>query len=726
MPFSEKRFIIAGLFPAIIFSIIGLRLFYLQVVRGSFYNERSQSNFIQERPISHSRGMIFDQSGIALVDNRPAHDLYVTFAMLPSGEKTVKQIASFMHLKSNLTRKKIKDLHAALQSQNDATIYLGFIKSDKSCANLENLIETEYISGVEVDFLTTDNKKGCKVNITPRNLPLQQNIFKRLQELIGFNSDEFTPYIVSAEKRSQGLNKFKPTLLISDIPFESYARIETAISLGLLPGVAIFDSVKRRYIKGDFASHALGFLNEISAKELTQKSGYKMGQLIGRKGLEKVYEKDLRGVNGVERYVVDAKGRRFNEAWEKALLGDDRFESPKPGLGMVLSLDYEMQKAAEKAFSGQAGSVIALEVGTGFVLALASFPSFNPNDLIAQDNQKTLIGLNKNPLRPWVNKAIQDNYAPGSTFKTVTAIAGFEHNLLTTKTRHDCTGIFHLGRTSWRCFKRDGHGLIDVVEALKTSCDSFFYTLGHSLESDKLANTARLLGFGKKTGIDLDLEVSGLIPDKDYYRKRLGYHAPGFVINSSVGQGDVTVTPIQLVVAYEAILNGGTIYKPQLVRKIIDINHNTVREIKPKEVSHLKESKDTLSLISKGLSYVTKPGGTASGLIWRSDLPELSKWVRESGVVIGGKTGTAQVVKLSKLIKHLDPAKVEYLRRDHAWFVGFAPAEKPEVVIVAMTEHGGFGGTASAPVVAELIKTWYEKVRGKGRYAHFGQAITEQ
>ncbi|MDA0712929.1 MAG: penicillin-binding protein 2, partial [bacterium] len=620
----------------------------------------------------------------------------------------------------------LKNLHAAQSNKNEANLHFSFIKSSKLCVNLENLIETEYISGVNVIYLVNNKTNGCKITIAPNELPSQQNIFKRLQELLGFSSADFAPYISSAEKKAEGLNRFKPTLLISDIPFESYARIETAISLGLLPGVAIFDSVKRRYIHGEFASHTLGFLNEISAKELTQKSGYKMGQLIGRKGLEKFYEKELRGVNGVERYVVDAKGRRFNETWEKNLLGDDRFESPKPGHGMILSLDYEMQKAAEKAFSGQAGSVVALEVGTGFVLALASFPGFNPNDLIAQDNQKTLIALNKNPLRPWVNKAIQDNYAPGSTFKTITAIAGFEHNLITTKTRHDCTGIFYLGRTSWRCYKRDGHGTIDVVEALKSSCDSFFYTLGHALESDNLANTARLLGFGKKTGIDLDPEVAGLIPDKNYYEKRLGYHAPGFVINSSVGQGDVTVTPIQLVVAYEAILNGGTIYKPQLVRKIVDINQNTVREIEPEAVSHLKESKDTLALISKGLSYVMNPGGTASGLIWRSDLPELSKWLRQSGVVIGGKTGTAQVVKLSKLIRHLDPAKVEYLRRDHAWFIGFAPAEKPEVVIVAMTEHGGFGGTASAPVVAELIKTWYEKVRGKGRYAHFGQTITEQ
>jgi penicillin-binding protein 2 len=725
MPFSENRFFVTGLIPAAIFLIIIVRLFYLQIVRGDFYLERSQSNFIQERPISHSRGMVFDQSGVALIDNRPAHDLYVTFALLPDNRKTLKQIAQLMALSSSKIKELDLELKQALQVKDSRSIVLGSLKSKELCSKIEKVVEKESIEGVHVGFATLDIPYRCQISVKALQLPSKETAFENLRELLEFNKEDFFVYVAKAEKKAKGLGQFKPVLFMTDIPFEAYARIEGAISLGLLPGVAIFDSVKRRYIYDNMASHALGYLNEVSAKELREKINYRPGQRIGRKGIEKIYETELRGQDGVERYVVDAKGRRFGEIWEQALLGDDRIQASMPGHGLILSLDYELQAAAERAFLGQAGSVIALEVGTGFILAMASFPNYNPNKIVARDNQKILSSMAKDPLKPWINKVVQEHYAPGSTFKAITAVAGFEHHLLTPQTHQNCSGAFYLGRTSWRCFKREGHGRIEVVEALKTSCDSFFYNLGYQLGPDRLAITAKLLGFGRKTGVDLDMEIPGIMPDREFYKKRLGYYAPGFVVNNSIGQGEVTVTPIQLAVAYDAILNGGTIYKPQLVREIIDIQGKRVSVQKSITLAHLKESEKNLRLVKEGLAYVTQPGGTASSLLWRYDLPELSKWLRESGVVIGGKTGTAQVVKLSKSIKHLDPTKVSYMQRDHAWFIGFAPVQNPEIVVVTMTEHGGFGGTSSAPVVAEIIKTWYQKVRGKGRYAHIGESLVK-
>ncbi len=727
MPFSENRFFVAGIIPIAIFLIIIVRLFYLQIIRGDFYLERSQSNFIQERPISHSRGMVLDQSGLVLIDNRPAHDLYVTFALLPDNRKTLKQIAQLMALSNGNTKELDLKLKQALQTHDDRSILLGTLKSNELCAKIQMAVENESIEGVQVDFAANDMSSQCQISINSLQLPSKEAAFERLRELLEFSKEDFVTYVAKAQKKSQGLGQFKPVLFMTDISFEAYARIEGAVSLGLLPGVAIFDSVKRRYIYDNMASHALGYLNEISAKELRNNANtnYRPGQRIGRKGIEKVYESELRGQDGVERYVVDAKGRRFGQIWEQTLLGDDRIEAPIPGHGLILSIDYELQAAAERAFMGQAGSVIALEVGTGFILAIASFPNYNPNAIVARDNKKTLSAMNKDPLKPWINKAVQEHYAPGSTFKAITAVAGFEHHLLTPQTHQNCTGVFHLGRASWRCFKREGHGRIEVVEALKTSCDNFFYNLGYQLGPDRLAITAKLLGFGRKTGVDLDVEIPGIMPNKEFYKKRLGYYAPGFVVNNAIGQGEVTVTPIQLAVAYDAILNGGTIYKPQLVREIIDVQGQRISMQKSVTLAHLKESEENLRLVKEGLAYVTQPGGTASGLLWRYDLPELSKWLRESGVVIGGKTGTAQVVKLSKAIKHLDPTKVSYLQRDHAWFVGFAPVQNPEIVVVTMTEHGGFGGSSSAPVVAEIIKTWYQKVRGKGRYAHTGESLVK-
>ncbi len=725
MPFSENRFFIAGFIPVTVFLIIIVRLFYLQIIRGDFYHDRSQSNFIQERPINHSRGMVLEQSGLVLIDNRPAHDLYVTFALLPDNRKTLKQIGQLMALSSGKIKELDQNLKHALETKDARWIELGTLKSREICSKINDVVETESIGGVQIDEPIQGKTYQCQIRFNALQLPSKDAAFERLRELLEFSKEDFASYVTSAQKKAQGLGQFKPVLFMTDIPFEAYARIEAAVSLGLIPGVATFDSVKRRYIYDNMASHALGYLNEISAKELRTKIDYRPGQRIGRKGIEKVYEKELRGQDGVERYVVDAKGRRFGQAWEQTLLGDDRIEAPKPGHGLILSLDYELQAAAERAFLGEAGSVIALEVGTGFILALASFPNYNPNAIVARDNKKLLSAMSKNPLKPWINKAVQEHYAPGSTFKAITAVAGFEHHILTPSTHQNCTGVFHLGRASWRCFKREGHGRIEVVSALKTSCDSFFYNLGYQLGPDRLAFTAKLLGFGRKTGIDLDMEIPGIMPDKDFYKKRLGYYAPGFVVNNSIGQGEVTVTPIQLAVAYDAILNGGTIYKPQLVREIINVQGERIEEKKPVAIAHLKESEENLRLVKEGLAYVMQPGGTASGLLWRYDLPELSKWLRESGVVIGGKTGTAQVVKLSKAIKHLDPTKVAYMQRDHAWFVGFAPVDNPEIVIVTMTEHGGFGGTASAPVVAEMVKTWYQKVRGKGRYTHLGVSLVK-
>ncbi|MES2503281.1 MAG: penicillin-binding protein 2 [Myxococcota bacterium] len=703
MYFSEKKFTFLSFIPLVIVCILATRLFYLQIVRGDYYLSRSESNFIQERPVSHSRGLILDQSGVPLVDNRPSHDLYITFSLFPHASGTLKRIGSVVGMK----KADFLEAEAKIVAAKDEFV-LWKVAGSK-CQKLDHWLSTQRIPGV---FM-----QNCEVHVDPHLFPCRETAIAELSEILNLPKEEMQAYWALSEKKAQGLGQYKPILLIGDLDYDSYAKLEAAISLGILPGLVLFDSIKRRYIHGSLAAHALGYLNELSAPELIKKPNYRSGQRIGRRGIELMYESVLRGEDGYERTVVDAKGRRFSEAIERDWLGEDRVEPSIPGNNLVLSIDMELQQAAERMFAGKAGSVVALEVGTGFVLAMASFPAYNPNDIIARSNRKIFQTLTKDPLKPWLNKAIQEHYAPGSTFKAVTAVAGFEHKLLRPTDHKNCRGTFYLGKSSWRCFRREGHGSLDVIDALRTSCDVFFYTLGYELGPDRLGQTAKLLGFGRKTGVELDMEIPGIMPDRPYYMKRLGYYAPGLVVNSAIGQGDVTVTPLQLAVAYDAILNGGMIYKPQLVREIRGVDNNLIEMKKPVLVDHLKESQASLELVKEGLSHVMDPGGTASGLLWRGDLPELSKWLRESGIKIGGKTGTAQVVRLSKAIKHIDPRLVDYLQRDHAWFVGFAPVDKPEIVVVAMTEHGGFGGTTSAPVVAEMVKTWYEKVRGKGRYA---------
>ncbi|MEI6791293.1 MAG: penicillin-binding transpeptidase domain-containing protein, partial [Myxococcaceae bacterium] len=616
MYFSEKKFVFLSFIPVIIFTVLVLRLFYLQVIRGDYYLSRSESNFIQERPISHSRGLILDQTGAALVDNRPSHDLYVTFSLLPDTYLTLKKMAPLLGFK------KADLLEAETRIRAAKSKFILTHLSKTNCPLLESLLQTTHVPGIWVYH--------CDVNIDPSLFPARESALQELTVLLGIESEEMQIYWESAKKKAEGLGQYKPVLLVSDLDFDSYARLEAAISLGTLPGLALFDSIRRRYVQGSLAAHALGYLNEISAAELIKKPDCKQGQRIGRRGIELMYESVLRGEDGFEKTVVDAKGRRFSASVETDWLGEDRIEPSIPGQNLVLSLDLELQKAAERSFTGRAGSVVALEVGTGFVLAMASFPAYDPNQIILRNNRKIFQTLTKDPLKPWLNKAIQEHYAPGSTFKAVTAVAGFEHGLLKSSDHHYCNGLFNLGRASWRCFKREGHGSIDVVEALKTSCDVFFYNLGYELGPDRLAETAKLLGFGRKTGVELDMEIPGIMPDRAYYMKRLGYYSPGFVVNSAIGQGDVTVTPLQLAVAYDALINGGTLYRPQLVREIFDVDSKLLERKRPAVVAHLQESTKNLVLVKEGLSHILEPGGTANSLLWRSDLPELAKWLRES------------------------------------------------------------------------------------------------
>jgi penicillin-binding protein 2 len=262
----------------------------------------------------------------------------------------------------------------------------------------------------------------------------------------------------------------------------------------------------------------------------------------------------------------------------------------------------------------------------------------------------------------------------------------------------------------WRCFKREGHGPLQMVEALKVSCDSYFYELGHRMGLDALSEVAHQLGFGQKTDIGFAGETAGILPSKEYYKKRFGYVAPGFVVNMSIGQGDLSVSPIQMAMAYGAMANGGTVYKPQLVKEIINDQGEVIKRFEPQVKGSIADSALNFTEILHGLSFVTEPGGSAHSIRYKPEHADLAQWIKNENIVVVGKTGTAQVVKLSKLVKHVDPNSVPYEHRDHAWFVGVYPQHAPKIIVVVMTEHAsGTGGAISAPVTVRVMKKWHEK-----------------
>lgn len=723
--FSARRVTVFVVLIGAFFLVLVGRLYLLQVVRGASYLEKSEENFVQERRIAHRRGLILDQTGQVLVDSRPAHDVMLTVAFLPDSGRALSQLLAPLGLPRARVAELDKLVLAAVEGREQ--VQLLEVDDDDTCDAIAQRRQRFDTRGVEIE----PRAAGCVVVVDAAEFPSRAAVFARLRELLSVSAADFKPRLETALQKAAGLGRFKPTLLLEDIGFVEYARLQQAISLGDLPGIDVTSSQRRRYRLGSRAAHVLGYLNEISPEELKAQEEriakgevadgqpvYLLGDLIGRKGLEAAYESRLRGRDGIERVVVDAKGRNRGLTWAETLLGDERITPPTPGQSLVLSLDEHMQRAAEESFNGVAGSVVALEVDTGFVLAMASFPTYDPN-LVAGPAAKVVkrqLDVDKN--RPWTNKAIQDHYAPGSTFKAITAAAGLRNNLITeTSTRH-CPGFFRLGRATWRCYNRSGHGPIALVKALQFSCDTYFYSLGYDLGPDRLAETARMFSFGSRTGIDIGGESPGIMPDRPYYERRFGAYTPGLVVNNAIGQGDVTVTPLQLAAAYAAIANGGKVMKPQLVKEIIDEYGNVIEEITPVQVADVGLSPEVMALMNESLAHVTDPGGTASGLWWRRDrYAAMSQWLRDTGTVIVGKTGTAQVVRLSKSVAHVRAEDMPYEQRDHAWFVGYAPLDAPEVVVVTMTEHGGFGGSTSGPVTAEVLRAWFTQTRATERYA---------
>jgi penicillin-binding protein 2 len=669
--------------------------------------QRSESNFLQERVIKHNRGKILDHNGKVLVDNRLSYDLYITFSLLPESLKYLRMLATPLKINRYDLARLDQELILRAQAQVADEMPLASNLDFFVCRDINSLVRSKLITGVNFNF----EDRRCSITIDSTEFPSLPQSMDRLQNLLNMKRPDFEEQWQKSKKKAQGLARFKPGLFLADIGFDAYARIENAISLGLLAGVTVVPSKRRRYIYNNFATHVIGYLNQVSIDDLKDnEAGYRSGDYIGRRGIEAAFESDLRGQDGIEQLVVDAKGRRFSAQWEDGLLGTNRLTEPQAGSNIKLSIDYDLQKKAQELFLGLSGSVVIMDVNTGFIRAMASFPSFDPNIIVGGDNAKLVAELLKDKNRPFRNKALQDHYSPGSTFKPFTAIAGMTRQLITPNSGHPCMGTYRIHKTVWRCYKREGHGHINLADSLRVSCDSYYYELGHRMGLDALAETAAILGFGSLTGISLPGETAGILPTRNYYNKRFGYVAPGFVVNMSIGQGDLSVTPLQLAVAYAAIANGGTIYQPQVVEEILDDNNTPIKSFNKSIKTTISDSSYDFAEILRGLSYVTEAGGSAHGLRYRPEFSDISSWIKNNNIKIVGKTGTAQVVRLSKNVDHLlDVASVPYEQRDHAWFVSLYPPEKPEVVFVVMTEHGGFGGSTSGPVAVRLMKHWHEQ-----------------
>lgn len=539
-------------------------------------------------------------------------------------------------------------------------------------------------NGVEL----VKNRPSYNIELLSEDCPDPDATLRDLADVVGVGYEQLKKNVGQSTKKRR---RFEPKLVLGDVSRDTVARV--AARRHQLPGIIIAVTPARLYLKGEFASHTIGYIREITAAQLEQSrfSGYRMSDLVGKSGIEKFQENLLHGKRGVQRIVVNAAATRIGQSY---------FEPERAGHNVTLTLDARVQEAAENAMEGMTGTVVALAPETGEVLAMVSRPGFDPNVFtrgVSVEEWQNLIYGKENRL---TNRAIQGQYPPGSVFKIIMAVAGLAEGVISIDENVSCPGYYRIGNSRpFHCHKRGGHGHVDVIDAIQKSCNVFFYTVGQRLGIDRIHDYAVRFGFGEPVGLNISDEPEGIVPSKAwkraYFKTRENQRwYPGETPSVSIGQGALSVTPMQVARAMAALVNGGELLSPYLVKRIESHDGRYFDDSFEKQVvSDLGISKDVLNTVRDGLfAVVNKEGGTAR----RARLPEAM------GVKVAGKTGTAQIKSLAA--REQEGNK----ETDLAWFAGYAPAEgEAEIVVVAVIEDGGHGGVTAAPVVRAVLEAFF-------------------
>jgi penicillin-binding protein 2 len=600
-PELQTRLAVAVVVVLLAFVLVGARLWYLQIDRGSEMRSSSEDNRIRLVRIPGARGVVYDRHGEILVDNRPSFDV----VFVP------------------------EDAH------------------DRRRQVLRNL--AGYLGEGEPALLAAVRTPATK------RPPYQGIVVRR------------------------------------DVDWQGVVALE-AHQLDL-PGVTLQVGPKRYYPYGPLAAHLLGYVGEVSEAELTDGAGgsYRRGDLLGKAGLEKSWDDELHGTPGGQQIEVDALGRRMRVLKEVPDL---------PGATLTLTIDRDLQEAADRALGESDGAIVALDPRDGEVLAMVSHPAYDPNVFargIRRDEWRTLVQDRKHPLN---NRAVQGQFPPGSTFKVAVATGVLEENLVSPGFGVSCSGGMPFGNHFFRCWKKGGHGGVNLHRAIVESCDVFFYTVGRRLGVDGIAEYSHRLGLGLPTGIRLEHEKTGTIPDTQWKRRR--FNQPWFegeTLSVAIGQGYVTATPLQMANLAATIANGGTRYRPFYVKRVAAADGTMEHGYAPEVLgeAHLKPS--TLAQVRSGMrDVVMTDAGTG-------------KKARVLGVEVAGKTGTSQVVKMGEDRNRANRGLEA--TRDHAWFIAFAPVEAPEIAVACIVEHaGGGGGAFAAPVVQQVLQHYFTRNQG--------------
>ena len=534
------------------------------------------------------------------------------------------------------------------------------------------------------------NREIMAKNVASFNLGLVRADIKDLEmtlkmiaPITGLSPEEMRETI----KENKNPDPFSPLIIKDEISMREVALIESR--KWFLPGVQVVVEGRREYPHMQSAAHLLGYVGEINRSQLKEPeyASETPGRIIGQYGIEKVYDNLLRGSLGRKNIEVDATGRERREL---------NTIEPVSGDNVILSVDLRLQKMAEDALGERRGAVVVMETGTGEILALASNPAFDPNLLSKRLSQKVWQQIVNDPEFPMNNRATQGTYPPGSVFKIVMSAGGLEEGLIDDQARISCSGGMRFGNRVFRDWKSEGHGSVDLNKAIVESCDVYFYQLGNRMGVDTIEKYASLFGLGNVTGIDLPSEKKGLVPSTQWKlaaRKERWY--PGETLSVAIGQGYMSVTPLQQAVMVNTVANSGVVVRPRILKGIMpeqNVPTNRVYHFPPVEIRKTGISEHTLELIKEALKGVVyNPGGTGGA-------------ARSSLIEIAGKTGTAQVVGRKF---QANPGRFN----DHAWFAAFAPVDKPEITVAVLVEHGGHGGAAAAPVAKKIIEEYVKNAK---------------
>ena len=529
-----------------------------------------------------------------------------------------------------------------------------------------------------------ENRHSYSVSIVRLHTTDLDRTIRKLAAVAGLEEQRVREVV----DRARHLPSYRPIVVLQDATLAQVAAIMARRLDFELPDVVVERVPTRRYPTDALGAHLLGYVGEASDAQLTA-DGLRPGAIVGQAGVERTHNRELMGRDGARTVVVNSMGREIRTL--------DEVE-PTEGRRLMLTIDYDVQKAAEDGFKalGYWGAAAAIDPRSGEVLALVSLPSYDPNSFATGIDRATWSALNTDRLRPLQNRVMQGRYSPGSTFKIVVATAALEEDLVTPDFKVSCSGggTFH-GRY-FRCHKKDGHGVVDMRHAIEKSCNVYFYTLGNMLGVDRIHKWSTRLGLGVKSEIDLPNEAEGLVPSTEWKRRRHNerWYA-GETISVAIGQGQVSVTPISMAVMMATVANGGTRFAPRLV-KAYDDGAGWKPLDPPPVLETLRFKPSTHSAVRDGLWMAVNAAGTAG----RARIP---------GLDVSGKTGTAQVISLPG---RQAARGSERDLRDHGWFVFFAPRDNPEIAGVIFGEHSEHGYSV-APIARHMIATYFARKRGE-------------